>query len=100
MGIQYAAGVASGVVEEKQSRVVELLLATIKPWHLLAGKIIGIGASGLLTMVILGAIVGAAAGFFGLLTLPSAAIGMLFMVLVWYLIGFFLFAAVYAALGS
>jgi ABC-2 type transport system permease protein len=100
MGIQYAAGVASGVVEEKQSRVVELLLATIKPWHLLAGKILGIGASGLLTMVILGAVVGAAAGFFGLLTLPSAAVGMLVMVLIWYLIGFFLFAAVYAALGS
>jgi ABC-2 type transport system permease protein len=100
MGLQYAAGVASGVVEEKQSRVVELLLATIKPWHLLTGKVIGIGAAGLLTMVILGAIAGVAASAAGLLTLPTAAVGMLVMVLVWYLIGFFLYAAVYAALGS
>jgi ABC-2 type transport system permease protein len=100
MGLQYAAGVASGVVEEKQSRVVELLLATIKPWHLLTGKVIGIGAAGLLTMVILGSIAGVAASAAGLLTLPSAAAGMLVMVLVWYLIGFFLYAAVYAALGS
>lgn len=100
MGVQFAAGVATGVVEEKQSRVVELLLATIKPWQLLTGKILGIGASGLLTMVILGAVVGSAGAAFGLLTLPSAAIGMLVMVLIWYLIGFFLFAAVYAALGS
>jgi ABC-2 type transport system permease protein len=100
MGLQYAAGVASGVVEEKQSRVVELLLATIKPWHLLTGKVIGIGAAGLLTMVILGAIAAVGAAAAGLLTLPAAAVGMLVMVLVWYLIGFFLFAAVYAALGS
>ncbi|MCO1657278.1 ABC transporter permease [Pseudonocardia humida] len=100
MGLQYAAGVASGVVEEKQSRVVELLLATIKPWHLLTGKVLGIGAAGLLTMVILGAVAAGAAAALGLLTLPTAAVGMLVMVLVWYLIGFFLFAAVYAALGS
>jgi ABC-2 type transport system permease protein len=100
MGLQYAAGVASGVVEEKQSRVVELLLATIKPTHLLAGKVIGLGAAGLLSMVILGAIAGTAAVAFGLLTLPTAAVGMLLMVLVWYLIGFFLLASVYAALGS
>jgi ABC-2 type transport system permease protein len=100
MGLQFAAAVAGGVVEEKQSRVVELLLATIKPAHLLAGKVIGLGAAGLLSMVILGAIAAGGAAAFGLLTLPTAALGMLVMVLVWYLIGFFLLAAVYAALGS
>jgi ABC-2 type transport system permease protein len=100
MGLQFAAAVASGVVEEKQSRVVELLLATIKPAHLLAGKVIGLGAAGLLSMLILGVIAAGGAGAFGLLTLPTAAVGMLVMVLVWYLIGFFLLAAVYAALGS
>ena len=39
--------VASGVVEEKASRVVELLLAAIKPRDLLAGKVLGIGLLGL-----------------------------------------------------
>ena len=38
--------VAQGVVEEKTSRVVELLLATIKPWQLMAGKVLGIGVVG------------------------------------------------------
>ena len=52
----YGQLVATGVVEEKQSRVVELLLATIKPWQLLAGKILGLGAVGLLQLVILGVI--------------------------------------------
>ena len=96
----YGQLVATGVVEEKQSRVVELLLATIKPWQLLAGKVLGLGAVGLLQLVILGAIALALGGGVGLLTVPSAAIGMFVMVIVWYLLGFFLFAALYAAVGS
>jgi ABC-2 type transport system permease protein len=96
----YGQLVATGVVEEKQSRVVELLLATMKPWQLLAGKIAGLGAVGLLQLVILGVIgvVGASAA--GLLTVPGAAAGMFVMVIVWYLLGFFLFASLYAAVGS
>lgn len=96
----YGQLVATGVVEEKQSRVVELLLATIKPWELLAGKIAGLGAVGLLNLVILGVIGVVAASVFGLLTLPAATAGMFAMMIVWYLLGFFLFAALYAAIGS
>ncbi|MHA6780114.1 ABC transporter permease [Pseudonocardia saturnea] len=96
----YGQLVATGVVEEKQSRVVELLLATIKPWQLLAGKVLGLGAVGLLQLVILGVIGTVAAAAGGLLTVPGAAAGMFAMVVVWYLLGFFLFAALYAAIGS
>ncbi|MGI5127147.1 ABC transporter permease [Pseudonocardia sp. CA-107938] len=96
----YGQLVATGVVEEKQSRVVELLLATIKPWELLAGKIIGLGAVGLLNLVILGGVAAAGGAAFGLLTLPAATIGLFAMVIVWYVLGFFLFAALYAAVGS
>lgn len=96
----YGQLVATGVVEEKQSRVVELLLATIKPWQLLAGKVLGLGAVGLLQLVILGVIGTVAAAVGGLLTVPGAAAGMFAMVVVWYLLGFFLFAALYAAIGS
>ena len=45
--LTYGFWVASGVVEEKASRVVELLLATIRPSELLAGKVIGLGLLGL-----------------------------------------------------
>ena len=51
--------VAQGVVEEKSSRVVELLLATSAPWQLMAGKVLGIGLMGLLQMVL---VVGAGVG--------------------------------------
>jgi ABC-2 type transport system permease protein len=96
----YGSLVATGVVEEKQSRVVELLLATIKPWQLLAGKILGLGAVGLVQLVILSVICGFGASAAGLLTVPGAAVGMFVMVVVWYLLGFFLYAALYAAVGS
>lgn len=96
----YGALVATGVVEEKQSRVVELLLATIRPWQLLAGKVLGLGSVGLLQLVILGGIGVVAASVTGALTLPGAAAGMFAMVVLWYLLGFFLFASLYAAIGS
>ncbi|MGH3771851.1 MAG: ABC transporter permease [Pseudonocardiaceae bacterium] len=44
----YGGSLAQGVLEEKTSRVIELLLATMRPWQLIAGKIIGVGAAGLL----------------------------------------------------
>ena len=45
--------VAQGVVEEKSSRVVELLLSTVRPWQLMAGKVLGIGVVGLLQMAVI-----------------------------------------------
>ena len=42
-----ASGCVSGVVEEKSNRVVEIILSTVRPRHLLAGKVIGIGLLGL-----------------------------------------------------
>jgi ABC-2 type transport system permease protein len=96
----YGQLVATGVVEEKQSRVVELLLATIKPWQLLAGKVIGLGVVGLLQLLALGVIGMVAAAATGMLTVPDIAVAMFLMVIVWYLLGFFLFASLYAAIGS
>jgi len=49
----YGQWVVTGVVEEKNNRVVELILSAVRPRHLLAGKVIGIGLLGLaqLTLV-------------------------------------------------
>lgn len=96
----YGSQVAQGVVEEKSSRVVELLLSTIKPLHLLAGKILGLGAVGLLQLVILGAIGAVGALTLGVLTVPAAALSAVGLAVLWYLLGFFLYATVYAAAGA
>lgn len=93
--------VAQGVVEEKATRVVELLLATIRPWQLMAGKVLGIGIVGLLQMVAIG-VAGLVTGLLtGVLTISvSAATGTLVWLVVWYLLGFFAYALAFAAVGA
>ncbi|WAL63302.1 ABC transporter permease [Amycolatopsis cynarae] len=93
--------VAQGVVEEKTSRVVELLLSTVRPWQLLAGKVLGIGAVGLLQMVVIG-VIGVVAGLAtGVLTISvTAAAGTVLWLVVWYLLGFLMYSIVFAGLGA
>ncbi|SDI49946.1 ABC-2 type transport system permease protein [Actinokineospora alba] len=93
--------VAQGVVEEKSSRVVELLLATIQPWQLMAGKVLGIGLVGLIQMVVIGG-VGVVAGLgLGVLTISvGSAVGTVVWLVVWFLLGFFAYSLVFAALGA
>jgi ABC-2 type transport system permease protein len=92
--------VAQGVVEEKSTRVVELLLATMRPWQLLAGKIIGLGLLGLaqiLTLAVVG-VVGAIA--FDVVTLPAQLVGTVLSVIAWFVLGYAFYASVFAAAAS
>lgn len=102
MGLMlYGPAVSQGVVEEKSSRVVELLLSTVRPWTLMAGKVLGIGLVALIQMIVLagGGLVAALAT--GALSLPSGeATGTVIWSVVWYVIGFFLYALPFAAVGA
>ncbi|WP_236121311.1 ABC transporter permease [Cellulomonas palmilytica] len=93
--------VAQGVVEEKSSRVVELLLASVRPAQLMAGKVLGIGVVGLLQVAL---VVGAGAGTataLGLLDTSSLDIGTTALwALVWFVVGFAMYALVLGALGA
>ncbi len=92
--------VAMGVVEEKSSRVVELLLSTIRPLDLLWGKVVGIGAVGLVQLLLYG-VVGIATGLAtGLLTITGTAVGVFGAALAWFVLGYAFFAVLYAAAGS
>jgi len=93
--------IAMGVVEEKTSRVVELLLSTIKPGQLLAGKIVGIGAYGLFQMVVLGgALVGVITAL-GLFPELEINLGLAFLLmLVWFLLGFLVFALLFGGFAA
>jgi len=96
----YAMWVALGVVEEKASRVVELLLATLRPWQLLAGKVAGIGVLGLLQFVVLG-VAGLAAGLAtGALSVPGEALGTIGHVLVWFVLGYAFYSCMAAAVAA
>jgi ABC-2 type transport system permease protein len=92
--------VAQGVVEEKSSRVVELLLATMRPWQLLAGKIIGLGLLGLAQMLVIAVIGVAGALAFDVVDLPGRLIGTVLTVLAWFVLGYAFYASVFAAAAS
>lgn len=112
--ITYATAVANGVVEEKSSRVMELLLNAATPWQLLVGKIVGIGAAGLTQMVCLVVVgIGALllqiplqAALFGAnvggLTqyLSAVSIPFLLLFLVYFLLAYFLYSSLFAGLGA
>lgn len=93
--------VAQGVVEEKTSRVVELLLATVRPWQLMAGKVLGIGAIGLLQVLVLVTAGAGSATALGLTQDMDVDLGATAMwVIVWFLVGFTMYALLFAAAGA
>ncbi|RVX47867.1 ABC-2 type transport system permease protein [Nonomuraea polychroma] len=93
--------VAMGVVEEKGSRIVEILLSTLRPWQLLGGKIVGLGALGLVNLatVIVAGFIGATASGVAA-DFPPGMPGLVAGVLVWFVLGYAFFATLSAALAS
>lgn len=93
--------VAMGVVEEKGSRIVELLLTAIRPWQLLSGKIIGLGVLGLVNLLVIAAVGLGTAFSTGLASdLPANMLGIVAATVGWFLLGYAFFSTVAAALGA
>ncbi|MDQ2623795.1 MAG: ABC transporter permease [Actinomycetota bacterium] len=93
--------IAMGVVEEKTSRVVELLLSTIRPGQLLTGKVLGIGAYGLFQMVVLGGALAGVVSATGLFPELDVDLGAAFaLMLVWFLLGFGVFALLFGGFAA
>jgi ABC-2 type transport system permease protein len=98
--ILFAQFVAQGVVEEKSSRVVELLLATMRPWQLLAGKIIGLGVLGLGQIVVIGVVGVSTALAFDVVAVPGELISTVLVVVAWFVLGYAFYASVFAVAAS
>ncbi|MBJ7455245.1 MAG: ABC transporter permease [Thermoleophilia bacterium] len=92
--------VASGVAEEKTSRVSEVLLASLRPIDLLVGKVAGIGLMSLAQLLVAAAPALIAALAIGAVDLPDATASALGWGLVWFVAGYALYAAAYGALGA
>ena len=92
--------VLTGVVEEKQSRVVEVVLSTVEARDLLIGKVLGIGVLGLAQLVIMVAVglgVGTVTGRFSLPPTTTAAVIQLF---VWFGLGYAFYSTALGVLGA
>ena len=108
----YGVAVMRSVVTEKTSRVMELMVAAVKPRALMGGKILGVGAAGLIQVAVwltMGAITlkyrAEILGMFGVdmaagPSLPPLALVEITVVLMYFVIGFFFYAAMYAAVGA
>lgn len=103
----YGAFIMRGVLEEKNNRIVEVIISSVKPTTLMLGKIIGIGLVGLTQYAVWGlfafsltlpgivGLMGAAGG-----SLPSIPGATILAFVVFFLLGYFLYAGLYAALAA
>jgi ABC-2 type transport system permease protein len=110
----YGVTVANGVAEEKGSRIMEILVNAATPFQLMTGKIVGIGAAGLAQMtafVVVGisalllqnpikaALIGNNSGALNL-NITGSSITLLLLLLVYFILGFLLYATLFAAMGA
>jgi ABC-2 type transport system permease protein len=92
------------VVEEKESRMIEVLISSMRPGHLLAGKILSLGLLGLIQMVVWASVAvyifrqvaPTVPGMTGL-TITDAQFAVL---LIYFVLGYLLFASIYASIGA
>lgn len=95
-------GMLTSVIEEKNSRVAEVLLSSLAPFELMAGKILGLAAVGLTVVTIwCGAAFGAAAqqGVLSALS-PAASPELLICLFFYFILGYLLYSSIYAAVGA
>ena len=101
----YGFAVMRSIIEEKNSRILEVLLSSVTAKQLLAGKIIGVGAVGLTQIIIWLAIAGgfslpammASRSMMSNVHIPMAGVVAFG---VFFILGYFLYATMYAALGA
>ncbi|MBS1520536.1 MAG: ABC transporter permease [Bacteroidetes bacterium] len=108
----YGAQVMRGVIEEKTSRIIEVIVSSVKPFQLMAGKIIGVGLVGLTQFVIwiglstaISYYLGIKGGMGGQMTVFIHSLGAnagyeLSCFVFYWITGFLLYSALFAAVGS
>jgi ABC-2 type transport system permease protein len=107
----YGQNVLRGVIEEKQTRVAEIVVSSVRPTTLLAGKVLGVGAVGLTQVIIWIAASFAMARYRGRLLsmmgidaapfqFPEMSIGQLAVLVMFFMLGYTFYAALFAAIGA
>jgi ABC-2 type transport system permease protein len=92
--------VLTGVVEEKQSRVVEVVLSTVRPRDLLMGKVLGIGILGLIQLLVFVVAALAAAVATDRFTLPATTPYAILQLVIWFILGYTLYSTALGFLGA
>ena len=105
--IMWGQVVMTSVIEEKTSRVVEVMVSSIPSARLFAGKLLGVGAAGLTQFMVwaaalaaIGVLAAGASGTLGGISLPEAGPLVLGALVVYFLLGYFFYAALFAGIGA
>lgn len=104
--VMYGMNVGRSVIQEKTSRIFEVMLSTVKAGDLLAGKLIGIGAVGLTQILIwiaLGAILLGSAlltSFMAGVAMPQVSAAEIILLCVYFVLGYALYSAFFAGLAA
>ena len=104
----YGQAIMAAVVEEKETRIAEILFSSARPFQLMLGKLIGVGLAGLTQITIW---VGSVAIFLAVAAMqvslteilgsvPVITPLMVIYFLIFFLIGFFIYASIFALIGS
>lgn len=116
----YGQMVMTSIIEEKNNRVLEIVVSSVNPTSLMLGKIIGIGLVAITQIVIWGVLLGCAsgwclpllakssavmeepelAGMFGQLLAPGFLISLFVYMLLFFIGGYLFYSSIYAAVGS
>jgi len=102
----YGAYIMRGVLEEKNNRIVEVIVSSVRPTTLMLGKILGIGLVGLTQYAVwaclaLGVTLPGAAAVMGMKDgIPHIPVGTIGAFVLFFLLGYFLYSSLYAALSA
>ena len=104
----YGQQILGAVVEEKETRIAEILFSSARPFELMMGKLVGVGLAGLTQLGIWVGTVAILLGFLALQTdmsvilstVPTITPLMVLYFLIYFLLGFFIYAAIFAVIGS
>lgn len=107
MVILYGQQIQQSVIEEKTSRVVEVVVSSVKPFHLMLGKIIGVCSVGLtqfavwlLALILVTTYAGAFFSGADMSMIPEIPFSYYLFFLLFFVLGFFLYGSMYAAIGA
>jgi ABC-2 type transport system permease protein len=104
----YGQVIMGAVVEEKETRIAEILFSSARPFQLMAGKLVGVGLAGLTQLGIWVASLVAVIGFLSSqadvaeagISLPHITPVMVVYFFVFFIVGYFLYASIFALIGS
>jgi len=95
----YGQFVSQGVVEEKATRMMEILLASIRPSELLAGKVLGIGFVAMVQIAIVTAAALITVALTNGVSIPALGVGYVLAYVVWFVLGYLMYAMAFAAVA-